>query len=259
MLRGLPHQLVDGGQLVDSSSMDLVHRGEDRTVGRRRLQLAPAQEKEGRGERPAGRQEASQPRPRPPCGLTRLSVMVWGLLEGFPQPHGRARAAPQPPCAVLPTAEPCWHLLPLQELLLLLPVGVHQLLRDQLHQLQALLYLHQDLEVLPAPHLENGTSPGLTWPPSSWTLFPPSHAGTVSPQPGTTLGPTTPTRRYLQMFMSSSSLCLTPRAGTWQTCSPILPEAASRRGFPQRQLLPPAAPRHLQAHNTSPPPRVSVS
>lgn len=58
-----------------------------------------------------------------------------------------------------------WHLLPLQELLLLLPVGVNQLLRDQLHQLQALLYLHQDLEVLPASHLEEGTSPALTMAP----------------------------------------------------------------------------------------------
>lgn len=55
-----------------------------------------------------------------------------------------------------------WHLLPLQKLLLLLPIGVNQLLRDQLHQLQALLYLHQDLEVLPASHLEEGTSPALT-------------------------------------------------------------------------------------------------
>ena len=45
------------------------------------------------------------------------------------------------------------HSRPLQELLLLLPVGVHQLLGHQLHQLQALLDLHQDLKVLPAPHL----------------------------------------------------------------------------------------------------------
>lgn len=46
------------------------------------------------------------------------------------------------------------HSRPLQELLLLLlPIGVHQLLGHQLHQLQALLDLHQDLKVLPAPHL----------------------------------------------------------------------------------------------------------
>lgn len=51
------------------------------------------------------------------------------------------------------------HSRPLQELLLLLPVRVHQLLRHQLHQLQALLHLHQDLEVLPAPHLSTDGDP----------------------------------------------------------------------------------------------------
>lgn len=50
------------------------------------------------------------------------------------------------------------HSRPLQELLLL-PVGVHHLLGHQLHQLQALLDLHQDLKVLPAPHLSTGGRP----------------------------------------------------------------------------------------------------
>lgn len=51
------------------------------------------------------------------------------------------------------------HSRPLQELLLLLPVGVHHLLGHQLHQLQAFLDLQQDLKVLPAPHLSTGGRP----------------------------------------------------------------------------------------------------
>lgn len=50
------------------------------------------------------------------------------------------------------------HSRPLQQLLLL-PIGLHHLLRHQLHQLQTLLDLHQDLKVLPAPHLSREADP----------------------------------------------------------------------------------------------------
>lgn len=63
------------------------------------------------------------------------------------------------------------HSRALQELLLL-PVGLQHLLRHQLHQLQALLHLHQDLEVLPAPHLHGGSP--LPRPLSLGTLSPSS-------------------------------------------------------------------------------------
>lgn len=63
------------------------------------------------------------------------------------------RCAQAPPCPRRGR-----HSRPLQELLLL-PVGLHHLLRHQLHQLQTLLDLHQDLEVLPAPHLSREADP----------------------------------------------------------------------------------------------------
>lgn len=70
----------------------------------------------------------------------------------LPQAARQDRAGPRGPEGL--------HSRPLQELLL--PVGVHQLLWHQLHQLQALLDLHQDLIVLPAPHLST----------ERWTLCP---------------------------------------------------------------------------------------
>lgn len=57
---------------------------------------------------------------------------------------------------------PTPHSLSLQELLLL-PVGLYQLLGDQLHQLQAVLDLHQDVKVLPAPHLHGTQVPRRSW------------------------------------------------------------------------------------------------
>ena len=64
---------------------------------------------------------------------------------------------------------------PLQELLLL-PVRLDQLRGHQLHQLQALLDLHQDLKVLPAPHLRT----------ERWTLCPGAcgHRPAPAPQRG---------------------------------------------------------------------------
>lgn len=106
---------------------------------------------------------------RSPCHLP-------GVRQTCCEPAGQPQigAARGLPClSLLPAFGGLrWYLLPLQELLLLLPVGVNQLLWDQLHQLQAFLYLHQDLEVLPASHLEEGRtrSPGLRFVP-----VPPGH------------------------------------------------------------------------------------
>lgn len=48
-------------------------------------------------------------------------------------------------------------LRPLQELLLrLLPVGVEERLRHQLHQLQAVFDFHQQLKVIPSSNLRAG-------------------------------------------------------------------------------------------------------
>lgn len=48
-------------------------------------------------------------------------------------------------------------LRPLQELLLrLLPVGVEERLRHQLHQLQAVFDFHQQLKVIPSTNLRAG-------------------------------------------------------------------------------------------------------
>lgn len=50
-----------------------------------------------------------------------------------------------------------WDSRSLQELLLrLLPVGVEERLRHQLHQLQAVLNLHQQLKIIPSTNLHTG-------------------------------------------------------------------------------------------------------
>lgn len=147
-----------------------------------------------------------------------------------------------------------WYSLPLQELLLLLPVGVNQLLRDQLHQLQALLYLHQDLEVLPASHLQEGASPGIRLVPvpsghlPHGPLFPPNHISVPRGYSGL------PRTRVHGCFRSCSH-CLCIRI-------PILPHITSPRCFSppiQAKLSASTAHQHLQARNTSPPPRAAAS
>lgn len=87
------------------------------------------------------------------------------------------------------------HSRPLQELLLLLlPVRVHQLLWHQLHQLQALLDLHQDLKVLSAPHLSTDrrtlcTGPwGASGEPQVATKHLLSRSSLVTSSPGAGLG-----------------------------------------------------------------------
>lgn len=117
------------------------------------------------------------------------------------------------------------HSLSLQQLLLLLPVRVNQLLRDQLHQLQALLYLHQDLEVLPASHLGEGTSPGLRSapvPPNTFlvALFPPTHTRGVS-QDYSGLQDSLGHEHAQIVFAPVLSISAQP------PCSPILPHTLS--------------------------------
>lgn len=119
VLRWLPYQLVDGGQLVDSSAVNFVHGGKDGTVGGRRLQLAPARGNQAAGQPAAGGMEPPCPGPGLPsgpsdfpevgCGAEKLPCTAGGsaaLAEHRARgrracgsgaaPGGRCRRGPQP-------------------------------------------------------------------------------------------------------------------------------------------------------------------
>lgn len=164
--------------------------------------------------------------------------------QGGMEPPSRPRSrlpitfAPPERGGLEPPAAPgllWWHLLSLQQLLLLLPVGVHQLLRDQLHQLQALLYLHQDLEVLPASHLGEGTSPGLRSapvPPDTFLVAPfptrPHKVGVTRARDYSGLQVSLGHEHSQMLFAPVLSVSAQP------PCSPIPPRTPSPRHFPPR-------------------------
>lgn len=96
----------------------------------------------------------------------KVMATTTGVKQGFPE-EGTANRALLPVPEVVsggagtgppPRPRRRLHSRPLQQLLLL-TVGLHRLLRHQLHQLQTLLDLHQDLKVLPAPDLSREADP----------------------------------------------------------------------------------------------------
>lgn len=142
---------------------------EDPLVGEKSVVMAVAAVVQGR---PGGGDTKQGP-----CCLSWAAVLLGGISGAagiFPAGCNWSHPSPLGSWGggVKPQGGRGRHSRPLQELLLLLlPVGVDQLLRHQLHQLQTLLDLHQDLKVLPAPHLSTRGGPsaqvpvGLLWAP----------------------------------------------------------------------------------------------